>query len=104
MITRYRGDTHPIVFQLSIVKPDASIEYLENVVSVDFTYIKKTIPIVLSGVITDVAQGLVRFDILPSVFDTVVNTTFDIQAIFIDGTKRTFIRDNLKITDDVNKL
>jgi hypothetical protein len=103
MITRYRGDTQPLVFKLSIKKADDTIEYLENVTNVYFSYIKTRDPVVVEGVITDAATGLVRFDILPTTFDVARTSVYDVQATFSDGTVRTFIKDNIRIIDDINK-
>ena len=100
---RFRGDTNPFTWELSIAKRDGTTEYLENAASVEFTYFKRGVEVKIVGTITDANAGLAKFSVLETDFDTVLKADFDIQVVFNDGTKRTFVKDKLEVEDDVNK-
>ena len=102
MVRRFRGDTVPMVWQLSI---NGEPHDLSTVARVTFTYIKSDETVVyIDGSIIDAANGTVRFDVAESDFDTPGGYKFDLQVDYVDGTKRTFEKDIIKIDDDVNKL
>ena len=103
MLERFRGDTQPITWKLSIVRTDGTTEYLEEAAKVEFTYIKKDVEIKLLGVITNASEGLVRFDIEDDTFNVALKADFDVQVTFNNGTRRTFIKDKLSIVKDINR-
>ena len=100
---RFRGDTRPFTWKLSIALIDGTTEYLENAATVEFTYFKKDVEVKLVGDIINAAEGLVKFTVVEATFDTVLKADFDIQVVFSDGTKQTYVKDRLEIQKDVNK-
>ena len=100
-MTRFRGDTQSMTWELTINGTDAD---LTTATSVQFAYNKDTASqVIITATITDASKGQVRFDVLDTDFDTKGDYTFDIQVVYDDDTKRTFIKDSLEIIDDVNK-
>ena len=100
-MTRFRGDTQSMTWNLTINGTEAD---LTTATSVEYAYNKDTASqVVIVGTITDASKGQVKFDVLDTDFDTKGSFTFDIQVVYNDDTKRTFIKDDLEIIDDVNK-
>lgn len=101
MLTRYRGDTQSMTWDLTINNVAVDITDAQ---SIQFTYLKNGLIVTIDGDIIGLGtDGRVKFIPTLTTFDTVLKTTFDIQVVFSDGTKRTFIKDNIEILDDVNK-
>jgi hypothetical protein len=100
MVKRFRGDTHPMVWELKINDSPAD---LREVSLSEFSYNLDGNIITIEGVISDATNGLVKFLISDTDFDTPGKFEFDIQLTYNDGTKRTFIKDIIVIEDDINK-
>ncbi len=99
-MTRYRGDTQIMSWTLKI---NGTATDLTTATTVTYTYFKKEDEINIVGTVTDASHGIVEFSVLDTDFDLVGTFTFDIQVVYDDGTKRTFIKDDLIIVDDINK-
>jgi len=54
-------------------------------------------------VVTDLLNGLVRFDVIDTYFDEPGRFDFDVQVTYTDSIKCTFIKNKIIIIDDVNK-
>lgn len=100
-LARFRGDTYAMEWFLKI---DGVAADLTNVDSSTFYYDKNGTPISISGTVTGApTDGQINFTPGPTDFDTAGTFPFDIQVLYLDGSKRTFIKDTIEIVDDLNK-
>jgi len=98
---RFRGDSYPMIFNLIIDDKPAN---LSNVASVTFAYLDKENNIrKIDGSIEDSDNGVVKFNVSESFFDTAGVYYYDIQVVYDDGIKQTFEKDKITILDDINK-
>lgn len=101
MEKRFRGDTIPMTWAFTL---NGKPHDLTNVTSMTFAYREKSGGVVkISGVATDALAGIAKFDIGSNVFAVAGVFEFDIQLVYSDGTKRTYIKDRITIEDDINK-
>ena len=101
MITRYRGDTHKQAINL---KADGALVDLATVSTVEFAYSRceDTVTIVCEKD-PDSTSGRVFVVFLDEQVDIVGAFPYDIQVVWLDGTKTTFSRSTIRFRDDINK-
>lgn len=104
MKPRFRGDNQTFSFDLTVLSDGAETP-IPDTASADFTYVKKSgVEIKLIGINIDSAKGRYRFTPDTTTFDEVGTHTFDISVDYGNGIQTTFIKDTIKIDDDINKV
>jgi hypothetical protein len=101
MITRYRGDTHPLKINLSQGGVATDLSTVDKV-EVGIDKLGVILVIECTKDVVD-ATGTVSAPFLATDLDTVGIFPFDIQITWLDSTKTTILIDKFKIIDDVNK-
>lgn len=100
MITRFRGDTYPL--DITLKKNGTPVD-LDDVTSVEFAFNKLGTVVVKAGT-KDASPltGKVTFTFTDADVDTVGIYNYDVQVVWVDTTKTTFIRSQLNLLADVN--
>jgi hypothetical protein len=101
MITRYRGDTQRLKVHLQL---DASSVDLNTVTKTEFAIQKSSEILVIEGINDAIlTSGIVYFPFAETDLDEVGTFPFDVQVTWADTTKTTFLKDKVKLVDDINK-
>jgi len=101
MITRFRGDTQRLKVLLQL---DGENVNLALVSKAEFAIKKTSEILVIEGVKdVDLSSGIVYFPFAETDLDEVGTYCFDVQVTWTDTTKTTFIKDKIKLLDDINK-
>jgi hypothetical protein len=101
MITRYRGDTQRLKVHLQLNSKSVD---LTLVTKVEFALAKSSNILVIEGIPDgDTTSGIVYVPFNETDLDEVGTFPFDVQVTWTDTTKTTFMKDKIKLIDDVNK-
>lgn len=101
-IIRTRGDTDPTIAVLGV---NGSPVDLSTISTVQLAYLRTpTETIIIDGVKNpDDSTGMVAFNFNEDAASIAGNFNFDIQVVYTDGIKQTFIQGEITFKDDVNK-
>ena len=100
-VIRFRGDTHPLQITL---KKDGTLLDLSTISSAELAIRKKDgVSIIICTKDADDLTGKVYADMNSSIVDDSGTFPFDVQILWLDTTKTTFIRDEIIFKDDINK-
>jgi len=94
MITRFQGDTIPMVWNFTL---NNNPHDLTNVTSITFTYKENSNIINITGTATDATAGVAQFNIPTNAFKLVGIFPFDIQLVYSNGDIRTYIKADISI-------
>jgi len=90
MVTRFRGDTEPMIWH--VTKDGAPMD-CSNVQTAVFSYNENVKIIKLNGNIIDKTGGVIEFKVPNTAFTVAGTFVFDIQLTFNDGTRITLLKD-----------
>ena len=99
-IERFRGDTYPIKITL---KSNGDFVNLDDIDETVLSIAKS------SGVVSttctkdsDPTSGVVYADMNSTIVDDKGSFPFDVQVVWLDGTKTTFLKDTIVFKGDIN--
>ena len=99
-LQRFRGDTQG---QALILRRNGANVDLDELARVEFTFLRSEVPIILTCVRDpDPTTGRVTIPFTEDSVSTAGFFPYDVQAVYTDGTKLTFIQSVLELMPDIN--